>query len=400
MSDVSYWDEYEIPDLEDKGIISLGRGNIISKIDIQEKPGGHPIYSSSAKGDGIFGKYSDYMFDEEMITWSIDGGGALFYRSKHKFSVTNVCGYMRLDTSIFDYRFVHAALCLQHSRIKFDYQTKAHPSVIRNLYRIPIPPLPEQKKIAEILSGIDAVACHHRTRAEKCQELIAATEERIFDVFRNDDLGNRERAELDGKEVFSLGDIFDFRNGLNYSKRNAGTGLKIVGVGDFKNYRIPKYESLGELSPDGLDFGLSLLEEGDFLFVRSNGNRLLIGRCLSIERIPEGIPVVHSGFTIRARFKRKNSYSTNYIKQLLQSRVFRRSVAGLGGGTNISNLSQDILAETMIAFPSTSEQEKVSSGLLAIQDFYELTQIKLKQLEATKVALTSDLLSGRKRVNI
>ena len=109
MSDVFHWDEYEIPDLEDKGIISLGRGNIISKFDIREKPGGYPIYSSSSKGDGMFGKYADYMFDEEMITWSIDGGGMLFYRPKHKFSVTNVCGYMRLDTSILDYRFIHAA---------------------------------------------------------------------------------------------------------------------------------------------------------------------------------------------------------------------------------------------------------------------------------------------------
>ena len=263
-----------------------------------------------------------------------------------------------------------------------------------------LPPLPEQKKIAEILSGIDTNLCYHKKKANKCQKLIAAMEVNAFDVFRKDDLIRHKLASDKGSQVVSLGDIFDFRNGLNYSKGNTGTGLKVVGVGDFKNYRTPKYESLGELSPEGLDFGLSLLEEGDFLFVRSNGNRLLIGRCLSIERIPGGIPVVHSGFTIRARPKSQNSYSTNYIKQLLQSRVFRRSVADLGGGTNISNLSQDILAETMIAFPSTSVQEKVSSGLLAIQDFYELTQAKLKQLEATKVALTSDLLSGRKRVSV
>jgi type I restriction enzyme S subunit len=176
--------------------------------------------------------------------------------------------------------------------------------------------------------------------------------------------------------------------------------LKVVGVGDFKNYRTPKYGLLGELSPEGLDFNSSLLEEGDFLFVRSNGNRLLIGRCLSIEKIPTGAPVVHSGFTIRARPKNQHAYSNDYIKQLLQSRVFQRSVAELGGGTNISNLSQVILSETIIALPSIQRQEKESSGLLAIQEFYEHTQNKLIQMEALKVAVSSDLLSGRKRVSV
>jgi type I restriction enzyme S subunit len=266
--------------------------------------------------------------------------------------------------------------------------------------RLPIPPLPEQKKIAEILSGIDTVIWNHKARAKKCEELIAATEERTFEVFRKDDLGQQDRAGRNAKEVIALGDIFEFRNGLNYSKANTGRGLKVVGVGDFKNYRTPKYESLGELSPEGLDFDLSLLQEGDFLFVRSNGNRLLIGRCLSIEKIPTGAPVVHSGFTIRARPRNQHAYSNDYIKQLLQSRIFRRSVAELGGGTNISNLSQDILSETMIALPSIQRQEKESSGLLAIQGFYEHTQNKVIRLEAMKVAVSSDLLSGRKRVTV
>ena len=70
--------------------IQLGRGNIISSRDISRNPGDYPIYSSSAKGMGEFGRYGDYMFDEELITWSVDGGGRFFYRPKHRFSVTNV----------------------------------------------------------------------------------------------------------------------------------------------------------------------------------------------------------------------------------------------------------------------------------------------------------------------
>ena len=177
MSNFYPWDQFPLHKLEEKGIVSLGRGKIISKIDIQENPGGYPIYSSSAKGEGLFGKYNDYMFDEELITWSVDGGGHLFYRPRHKFSVTNVSGYMKLDTSVLDYRFVHSVLSLQHSKLTFDYQTKAHPSVIRNLYHLPLPPLREQKKIAEILSGVDNYMSIKKQKVDKerhCASLIAS----------------------------------------------------------------------------------------------------------------------------------------------------------------------------------------------------------------------------------
>ena len=45
------------------------------------------------------------MFDEELISWSVDGGGNFFYRSKHKYSLTNVSGYIRvLDKNINFYK--------------------------------------------------------------------------------------------------------------------------------------------------------------------------------------------------------------------------------------------------------------------------------------------------------
>jgi len=143
-----------LAELEEQGKISLGRGDIISKIDIRERPGRYPIYSSSGKGDGKFGEYGEYMFDEELITWSIDGGGRLFHRSRHKFSVTNVCGYLRnMDNSI-DYGYLHSSLEYQHGNIKFDYSHKAHPSVIRKLYRVALPPIERQRQLASATGSV------------------------------------------------------------------------------------------------------------------------------------------------------------------------------------------------------------------------------------------------------
>ena len=165
------WETATIEDLEKSGLARLSRGKVISKQDIARVPGDFPIYSSSVKNDGVFGHYGEFMFDEEMITWSVDGGGHFFYRPKHKFSVTNVCGYMRLDNSKLDYRFLAAQLQLLHSRLNFDYQTKAHPSVIRKAYTISIPNLDEQRAIATILSDMDAEIAALEARRAKTQAI-------------------------------------------------------------------------------------------------------------------------------------------------------------------------------------------------------------------------------------
>lgn len=101
------------------------------------------------------GTYGHYMFDEELISWSVDGGGHFFHRKKHKFSITNVSGYMRVDQKNLNYKFLCSQLQFLHEKLHFDYQTKAHPSVIRDLYILNIPPLSEQKAIAAVLTTAD-----------------------------------------------------------------------------------------------------------------------------------------------------------------------------------------------------------------------------------------------------
>ena len=59
-----------LDELVQLGDIELGRGNVISKIDIRANEGLYPIYSSSSKNNGMMGRYSKFMFDEELVTWS------------------------------------------------------------------------------------------------------------------------------------------------------------------------------------------------------------------------------------------------------------------------------------------------------------------------------------------
>ena len=129
--------------------------HVISKIDLAAEPGEYPVYSSSGLKSGEFGRYGKYMFDDERITWSVDGGGRFFHRVPHKYSVTNVCGWMTVNNSIIRTRFLYYALTAEWAKQTFDYTRKAHPSVIRDAYGLSIPSLKEQDRIVDLLDHFD-----------------------------------------------------------------------------------------------------------------------------------------------------------------------------------------------------------------------------------------------------
>ena len=120
------------------------------------------------------------MFDEELITWSIDGGGDFFYRPKHKFNVTNVCGVLRLDTTKFDYMFCYEILNWQHSKMVFDYQTKAHPSVIEDLYKLPIVSYDKQCALSTTLHKFNCLIDREIKALSQMKNLKKCLLQRLF----------------------------------------------------------------------------------------------------------------------------------------------------------------------------------------------------------------------------
>ena len=115
------------------------------------------VLRRGAAGQGEFGRYGKYMFDDERITWSVDGGGRFFYRSPHKYSVTNVCGWMTVDNDRVRTKFLYYVLTSLWKKQTFDYTRKAHPSVIRDAYTVPIPATAEQDRIVNTLDKFVAL---------------------------------------------------------------------------------------------------------------------------------------------------------------------------------------------------------------------------------------------------
>ncbi len=176
-----------------------------------------------------------------------------------------------------------------------------------------------------------------------------------------------------------LGEFAEFRNGVNYNKNSFGEGIRVVGVSDFQDYTKPRYEELQQINPEGIVTERNLLRAGDVVFVRSNGNRELIGRSLFIEQPPEEI--THSAFTIRLRFNTREVHPKFYA-YCFRTPTIRRALTAQGGGTNINNLNQDILSALEVPFPPLYVQRRIGAILSAYDDLIENCQRRIRILEA------------------
>ena len=181
-----------------------------------------------------------------------------------------------------------------------------------------------------------------------------------------------------------LGDLAEFRNGVNYNKSSFGEGVKVVGVSDFQDYTKPRYDDLEQINPKGIVTERNILRAGDIVFVRSNGNRELIGRSLFIEQPPEEI--THSAFTIRLRFTAREVHPKFYA-YCFRTRLIRQALTAQGGGTNINNLNQDILNALEVPYPPLPIQRRIAGILSAYDELIENSQRRIKILEAMARAL-------------
>lgn len=144
------------------------------------------------------------------------------------------------------------------------------------------------------------------------------------------------------------------KNGVNFHSGDSGIEIHCLGVGDFKDYSVVDGTdylptiSLSEEPPVE-----SMLQDGDIVFVRSNGNKALVGRCLVV--YPHNTPTTYSGFCIRYRLT-SNEVNTSYLLRVLKADSMRKKM--IGRGANIQNLNQKTLATLNIPIPPMELQEQ------------------------------------------
>ena len=139
------WKQFKIKD-----IASIGRGRVISSVEISQQDNPlYPVYSSQTSNEGLMGYLDNFMFEGEYINWTTDGAnaGTVFYRDG-KFNCTNVCGLLKLGDE-FDTYFV--SLVLAEATKKYVSTNLANPKLMNNTMgsiQIRLPKLKEQKRIS------------------------------------------------------------------------------------------------------------------------------------------------------------------------------------------------------------------------------------------------------------
>ena len=173
------------------------------------------------------------------------------------------------------------------------------------------------------------------------------------------------------------GDVAEFRNGLNFSKDSHGKGCKFIGVADFKDNFTPQWKLLGEINPFGVAKREDYLEPGDIIFVRSNGNKALVGRSLYIKKKKKSL---YSGFCIRARLK-TDDFLPLFLAYYTRTNFFKSAITSVAG-TNINNLNQDILGNIMIPHYSIGIQKSIVAVLTSIDEKIAINNRINAELEA------------------
>lgn len=179
-------------------------------------------------------------------------------------------------------------------------------------------------------------------------------------------------------DIITLGHIATFSNGINFNKSSYGKGVRLICVSNFKNHFFPNYQELDEIKKTELSQA-DYLQKNDIVFVRSNGNKELVGRCMLIDDVD--YPVTFSGFCIRCRLNNIEEYSPVFFTYYFKSLIFRKSIANAAVGTNIQNLNQQILKNHLLNCPPYPVQQKIAGILSAYDDLIENNQKQIKLLE-------------------
>ena len=243
-------------------------------------------------------------------------------------------------------------------------------------YLIPLPPIEVQIKIANNLNTCAKIIKKHNKQLNNFDLLIKS---RFIEMFGDEPVEN-------GKwKVEKLGNLGLCKNGMNFSYEDNGFEINCLGVGDFKdNAVISNCEKLPVISLNEKPSEEYLLKDNDIVFVRSNGNKELVGRSVLVH---PRILTTFSGFCIRFRLS-TDSINHLFLLQFLKMPNTRKNMAGRGA--NIQNLNQQILSNLDIPVPPIELQNDFASFVQQIDKSKFAVQKSLEKAETLYKSLMQE----------
>ncbi len=375
---------------EDWGIVWLDAiADIITgNKDTQDKidDGKYPFYVRSE----IIERINTYSFDKEAVLTSGDGVGVgkIFHYVKGRFDfhqrVYCIHNFKNYNGKLFYYIFS------QHffNRVMQMTAKSSVDSVRREMIarmKLPLPPLPEQQAIAEVLSDTDALIQNIKQLISKKKALKQGAMQQLLTDKR------RLKGFKEKWEVKKLGEVVDFfkGQGLSKSKLNVNGEFCCILYGElFTTYK----EVIDEvINKTNYNEGI-LSKKGDVLIPAStttNGIDLCIASCLNKDNVLLGgdINILRPKIKINSEFL--SAYLTNVKKYDIEQET---------QGITIIHLYGKRLKNIEIILPPLSEQQAIAKILSDMDKEIVNLEEQLHKTEALKQGMMQELLTGKTRI--
>ncbi|SEQ04972.1 type I restriction enzyme, S subunit [Rosenbergiella nectarea] len=260
-------------------------------------------------------------------------------------------------------------------------------------YSLNLPPLAEQKIIADKLDDLLARVESIKTRLENIPKILKRFRQSVLSA-----IIIKYSSDKNSKEQFStsLGSISeDIRYGT--SKKCSET------EGDTAVLRIPNIGS-GHITDSNLKYAyfdekeLSTLslKKGDLLLIRSNGSVDLVGKVAMVSEKDTGF--LYAGYLIRIRLNLEIAVP-EYVTYCLQSPQIRQIIENIARSTSgVNNINSKELSSLILPIPSLEEQNEiikdVDKHLSCISIFETMTDNALSRINNLTQSILAKAFRG------
>ncbi|MFM5981471.1 MAG: restriction endonuclease subunit S [Sphaerospermopsis kisseleviana] len=260
------------------------------------------------------------------------------------------------------------------------------PSVLTNL-EIPLPPLEEQKRIAEILDQAEEL---RRKRKEAIAQLDTLTQSIFLEMFGDPVVNPKGWEQLPFAELLTNIDSGWSPVCLDHPVSGEEWGVLKLGAVTWCEYDHTQNKAL----PPNVEPDPNLeVKTGDLLFTRKNTYDL-VGACVLVRETPPRLMM--SDLIFRFRLRADANVNPCFLHQLLIYPTKRRNIQKLAGGSasSMPNISKAKLQTTLIEVPPLSLQKEFAQRVEAVEELKKSHRASLLELDALFASLQHRAFKG------
>lgn len=254
-------------------------------------------------------------------------------------------------------------------------------------YSFAVPSLPEQRKIADFLSAVDAVIAAQQAEVDAWEQRKKGVMQKLFSQevrFRADD-----GSDFPDWEEKTLGEEGQFYGGLSGKGKDdfdCGNGRFVTYMNVYKN-TFASRDAMGRVKVGDTE-KQNKVRYGDILFTQSSETVDEVG--LSSVYLYNDEPYLNS-FCMGYRFNNLDNVCPEFIGYCMRSNEIRKSIMLMGQGISRINLGAKRLATVKYKIPSLPEQRKIADCLASMDEVIQKSKDELAKWQELKKGLLQQM---------